>query len=100
MRKKQKSGPLNDPLFIFLSRIPGRFPVLAEWLSTARSPVLQFAHGLLVLFHRGDQDFLEFLLAGTCRDCMSADDILLQAFEVVDAASDGCLAEHLGGLLE
>ena len=31
---------------------------------------------------------------------MTADDILLEAFQMVDPSSDGCLAEHLGGLLE
>ena len=31
---------------------------------------------------------------------MTADDVLLQAFEVVDAAADGGFAENLRGLLE
>ena len=62
--------------------------------------LLKIAHRLLVLFHRGYQDFLEFLLAGTCRDGMSADDVLLQTFEGIYAASDSCLAEYLRSLLE
>ena len=61
---------------------------------------LELAHGLLVFVHRGHQDFLEFLLAGTGRDCMSANDIFLKTFERIYAASDGCLAEYLRGLLE
>ena len=31
---------------------------------------------------------------------MSADNVLLESFEVVDATSDSCFAEDLGGLRE
>ena len=56
-----------------------------------------------ILLHIGswsNQDLLEFLLTCTCRDRMSADDVLLKTLESVDAAADSCLAEHLGSLLE
>ena len=39
-------------------------------------------------------------MTGTCRDEMSADDILLESLEVIHTTSDGCLRENLRGFLE
>mgnify|MGYP003303535384 CR=1 FL=1 len=72
-----------------------------------RSTVLFIVASLLELSEvcsdfllRSDQDFLEVLLAGTCRDSVSADDILLKTLEIVYAAADSSLGENLGSLLE
>lgn len=62
--------------------------------------ILKIRQILLVFVWLSHEDLLERLLACTCRNGVSADDIFLQTFEVVYAASDGCLAEHLGSLLE
>ena len=61
---------------------------------------LEFAHFLFVLILASDDDVLELLLTGTGRNEMTADDILLETFEVIDTGSDGRLAENLGCLLE
>ena len=61
---------------------------------------LEFAHLSLVLVLTADQDVLELFLAGSGRNEMTADDVLLQAFEVVNTATDSGLAENLRGLLE
>lgn len=63
--------------------------------------MLQFAEffaGHIVL--AADDDVLILLETGPCRDQMTADDILLEAFEVVYAAAHRGFAEDLGGLLE
>ncbi len=52
------------------------------------------------LGNRRHKDFLEILLTCTGRNRVTADDILLQTFEVVDTAADCSFAEHLGGFLE
>lgn len=62
--------------------------------------MLEICKILLHIDSWSNQDFLEFLLTGTCRDRVSADDILLKALECIDAAADSSLAEHLGSLLE
>ena len=47
-----------------------------------------------------DNERLVVAQAGTGRDEVTADDVLLHTLEVVDAAIDGGLVEDLGGLLE
>ena len=49
---------------------------------------------------RSNKNLLEFLLAGTGWDRMSADNVLLKTLKSIYAASDRCLAENLGCLLE
>ena len=61
---------------------------------------LEFVEFLRELVLASYDDVLIFLQTGTGRNQVTADDILLEAFEVVDAAADGGFAEHLGGLLE
>ena len=62
--------------------------------------ILEICKVLLHIDSWSNQDFLEFLLTGTSRDRVSADDILLKTLEGVDSATDCSLAEHLGSLLE
>lgn len=62
--------------------------------------ILKIRQILLVFIRLSHENLLERLLTCTCRNGVSADHIFLQTFEVVYAASDGCLAEHLGSLLE
>ena len=62
--------------------------------------LLEICKILLLVNSWSNEDFLELLLTCTCRDRMSADDILLKTFERVDASADSRLAEYLGGLLE
>ena len=62
--------------------------------------LLELAHFGFIFILASDYDVLEFLLAGTGRNQMSADDILFQALEVVDARPDGSFAKYLRGLLE
>lgn len=47
-----------------------------------------------------DNDVLVLLESGTGRNQVTADHVLLQTLQVVDAGADGGLAEYLGGLLE
>ena len=46
-----------------------------------------------------DHDILVVLKTGTCRDEVTADDVLLQTLEVIDATADSGFAEDLGSLL-
>ena len=62
--------------------------------------LLEICKILLSIGSRSHEDFLELLLTCTCRDRVSADDILLKTFKVVYATSDSGLAEYLGCLLE
>ena len=62
--------------------------------------LLEICEILLHVGRRSNQDFLELFLTGSCRNRMSADDVLLKTFEGVDTATDCSLAEHLGCLLE
>ena len=62
--------------------------------------ILKVCEILLILIRLRHENLLERLLTSTCRDRVSADYIFLQTLEVVYAASDSCLAEHLGRLLE
>ena len=77
-----------------------------EGLITAISPssymclLLEICKILLHVSSWSNKNFLELLLTCTCRDRMSADNILLKTFESIDAATDRCLAEYLGSLLE
>lgn len=61
---------------------------------------LKIVQTALYVINRSDFDFLECLLACTCGNCVTADDILLQALKVVNAATDGSLAQYLGCFLE
>ena len=70
------------------------------FLTDQSSHILKVCEILLILIRLRHENLLERLLTSTCRDRVSADHIFLQTFEVVYAASDGCLAEHLGSLLE
>ena len=75
----------------------------ADWLNPSVSFILrrlQVVHFLEVILLAAYHDILEFLLAGAGRNQVTADDILLETFKVIDTAADGCLAEHLGCLLE
>ena len=47
-----------------------------------------------------NQNLLEFLLACTGWNRMSADNILLKTLKSIDTTSDSCLAENLSCLLE
>ena len=47
-----------------------------------------------------DNDILVCLQTGTGRNKVSADNVFLKSFKMIDSSSDGCLAENLGGLLE
>ena len=62
--------------------------------------LLEICKILLLVDSRSNEDFLELLLTCTCRDRMTADDILLKTLESIDATADCCLAEYLCGLLE
>ena len=75
-------------------------PGLIDKWSNCIDEILKLAHLSLVLVLAADQDVLELLLTGTGRNEVTADDVLLEAFEVIDTTSDRGLAEHLGGLLE
>ena len=45
-------------------------------------------------------EVFELTLTSTSRNKVTADDVLLHAFEVVGLTADGGFVEHLGGLLE
>ena len=62
--------------------------------------LLEISKILLIVVCLSDENLLEYLLSCTSRDRVSADDIFLKTFEVVNAASDSCLAEYLCSLLE
>ena len=62
--------------------------------------LLEICKILLHVHSRSNEDLLELLLTCTCRDRMSADDILLKTLESIDATADSRLAEHLCSLLE
>ena len=62
--------------------------------------LLEICKILLLVYSRSNEDFLELLLTCTCRDRMTADDILLKTLESIDATADRCLAEYLCILLE
>ena len=55
---------------------------------------------LVVVFDVAHNDAAELAQAGTGRNEVAADDVLLHAFEVVGLTADGGFVEHLGGLLE
>ena len=62
--------------------------------------LLEICKILLLVYSWSYKDFLELLLSCTCRDRMTADDILLKTLESIDATADSCLAEYLCSLLE
>ena len=62
--------------------------------------LLEICKILLHIDSWSNQDFLELLLTCTSWNRMTADNILLKTLESVDSASDCCLAENLGSLLE
>lgn len=62
--------------------------------------LLKVIHFLEVILFAAYYDILEFLLACAGWNEVTADDIFLKTFEVIDAGADSCLAEHLGSLLE
>jgi|GEM_PF-4878547 len=61
---------------------------------------LEFVELLCKFVLASDDDVLVGLETCSGRNQMSADDILLKSFEVVNAAADCSFAEDLGGLLE
>ena len=63
-------------------------------------PPLKFVQFIDCFVSPADHDILVVLETGTCRDEVTADDVLLQTLEVIDAATDGGLAENLRCLLE
>ena len=98
----------NPPRPVILQVQPDKKKRLAESyrlfrpvsFTDIREEPLEFVHFLFVLVLGTDDDVLELLLTGTCRDEMSADDILLESLEEIHTTSDGCLRENLRGLLE
>ena len=62
--------------------------------------ILEFVHLPLVFFFASYDDVLVILETCTCRDEVTADDVLLQALEVVDPCADCSLREDLCRLLE
>lgn len=62
--------------------------------------LLKVIHFLEIILLAAYYDVLEFLLACAGWNEVTADDILFQAFEVIDAGADCGLAENLGSLLE
>ena len=62
--------------------------------------LLKVIHFLEIILLAAYYDVLEFLLACAGWNEVTADDILFQTFEVIDAGADCGLAENLGSLLE
>lgn len=62
--------------------------------------LLKVIHFLEIILLAAYYDILEFLLACAGWNEVTADDILFQTFEVIDAGADSGLAEDLGSLLE
>lgn len=62
--------------------------------------LLKVIHFLEIILLAAYYDILEFLLACAGWNEVTADDILFQTFEVIDAGADCGLAEDLGSLLE
>ena len=57
------------------------------------------SHFKIVVF-RCNYNAFKFSLTCTGRNKVSADNVFLKSFKMIDSSSDGCLAENLGGLLE
>ena len=57
-------------------------------------------HQAFILFHRADLEVLVPFQAGTRRNEVSHDDVLLQTQQVVGLRVDSGVGEHLGSLLE
>lgn len=64
------------------------------------SNLLEVIHFLEIILLAAYYDILEFLLACAGWNEVTADDILFQTFEVINAGADCGLAENLGSLLE
>ncbi len=64
------------------------------------SSFLKIVEGGCHLVVASDDDVLVVLETCTGRDQVTADDVLLEAFEVIDATADSGFAENLGCLLE
>lgn len=64
------------------------------------SNLLKVIHFLEIILLAAYHDILEFLLACAGWNEVTADDILFQTFEVINAGADCGLAENLGSLLE
>lgn len=62
--------------------------------------LLKVIHFLEIILLAAYYDVLEFLLACAGWNEVTADDILFQTFEVIDAGADCGLAENLGSFLE
>ena len=62
--------------------------------------LLEICKILLLVNSRSNQNLLELLLTCTCRDRMTADNVLLKTLESVDSTADSSFAEHLCSLLE
>lgn len=62
--------------------------------------LLKVIHFLEIILLAAYYDILEFLLACAGWNEVTADDILFQTFEVINAGADCGLAENLGSLLE
>ena len=62
--------------------------------------LLKICKILLSVCSRSNKNLLELLLTGTCRDRVSADNVLLKTLESIDTTSDSCIAEYLCSLLE
>ncbi len=62
--------------------------------------LLKVIHFLEIILLAAYHDILEFLLACAGWNEVTADNILFQTFEVIDAGADCGLAENLGSLLE
>ena len=61
---------------------------------------LQFVHFFYVVLLAADNNILELFLTGTCRNEVTADDILLKTLEIIHTSADSGFAEDLGCLLE
>ena len=80
--------------------IKKRPTLLGQPLNCYVYTLLEVVHLFEVVFLAADYDILEILLACTGWDKVTADDILLKTFEVIDTGADCSLAEDLGSLLE
>ena len=68
--------------------------------SSIYGDLLEICKILLDICCWSNENLLELLLTGTCRDWMSADNVLLKTLESINTTADCSLAEYLCSLLE
>ena len=74
--------------------------VVERTVETAVEVAHRVTDGLRIVIGIAHNNAVELTESGTCRDKVTADDVLLHALEIVGLAGNSSFVEYLGGFLE